>query len=227
MLAVLYDIHGNLPALDAVLDDAEAAGAGAFLLGGDYCAFGAWPLEALGRLDALRDARWIRGNHERWLAGEQHDMPPEPALTGAVAHERAALPAARVAALGALPPTVADDGVLFCHASPGSDMGGFGPEPRDGEAALLLGSSASRVVVGHTHLQFRREIAGVEVVNPGSVGMPFDGDRRAAYALVAPGGELELRRLDYDVEVAVAALRDLDQPWARTTARWLERARMG
>jgi diadenosine tetraphosphatase ApaH/serine/threonine PP2A family protein phosphatase len=106
-------------------------------------------------------------------------------------------------------------------------MGGFGPEPRPGEAALLLGTSAPRVVVGHTHLQFRRDIAGTEVVNPGSVGLPFDGDRRAAYALIAPDGELELRRVDYDVDVTLAALRDLDTVWGRTVAGWVERARPG
>ena len=225
MLAVLYDIHANLPALDAVLADAEAAGADRFMLGGDYCALGAWPQEVLARLDALEPARWIRGNHERWLAGEQHDLPPDPGLRAAIAYERDALPAARIAALGALPQSVAGDGVLFCHASPESDMAGFGTEPRDGEAALLPASIAPRVVVGHTHLQFRREVGGTEVVNPGSIGLPCDGDRRAAYALVAPDGELELRRVEYDVEVAMAALRDLDQVWARTMAGWLEHAR--
>jgi predicted phosphodiesterase len=227
MLAVLYDVHGNLPALEAVLADAQAAGADAHLLGGDYAALGAWPLEVLARLDGLHAALWIRGNHERWLAGEQGDMPPEPVLAAAVAHERAVLPEARIAALGALPGTIAREDVLFCHASPESDMGGFGPEPRQGEAALLLGTSAPRVVVGHTHLQFRRDIAGTEVVNPGSVGLPFDGDRRAAYALIAPDGELELRRVDYDVDVTLAALRDLDTVWGRTVAGWVERARPG
>jgi predicted phosphodiesterase len=227
MLAVLYDIHGNLPALEAVLADADAAGAEAYLLGGDYAALGAWPIEVLARLDGLHAAEWIRGNHERWLAGEQGDMPPEPALTAAVEHERAVLPAARIAALGALPGTIARRDVLFCHASPGSDMGGFGAEPQPGEAALLLGTSAPRVVVGHTHLQFRREIAGTELVNPGSVGLPFDGDRRAAYALIAPDGDLELRRVDYDVDVTLAALRGLDTLWGRTAARWIERARPG
>jgi predicted phosphodiesterase len=225
MLAVVYDVHGNLPALDAVLADAAAAGADAFLLGGDYCALGAWPLEVLARLDALPNARWIRGNHERWLAADRSDMPANPVLTGALAHERAVLPAARIAALGALPETAAGDGVLFCHASPESDMAGFETEPRDGEAALLLGTAAPRVVVGHTHLQFRREIGGAEVVNPGSAGLPLDGDRRAAYALIAPDGGLELRRVDYDVELAMAALRELGEVWSRTMAGWLERAR--
>ena len=67
MLALLYDVHGNLPALEAVLADAEAAGARRFLLGGDYALFGAWPRETLQRLGEL-DATWIRGNAERWTA---------------------------------------------------------------------------------------------------------------------------------------------------------------
>ena len=65
MLALLYDIHGNLPALEAVLEDAEGAGADRFILGGDYAAFGAWPAETVERLRGL-DARWLRGNVDRW-----------------------------------------------------------------------------------------------------------------------------------------------------------------
>ena len=68
MLAALYDIHGNLPALEAVLADADAAGADRFLLGGDYASLGAWPVETLERLRTLPSAGWLRGNWERWQA---------------------------------------------------------------------------------------------------------------------------------------------------------------
>jgi hypothetical protein len=73
MLALLYDVHGNLPALEAVLDDAAAQGADRFLLGGDYALFGAWPVQTVERLRAL-DAEWIRGNGERWC-GAPADAP--------------------------------------------------------------------------------------------------------------------------------------------------------
>ena len=76
MLALLFDIHGNLPALEAVLDDARAAGAKRYLLGGDYAVFGGWPAETVARLRELPDATWIRGNVDRWAATEAPDGEP-------------------------------------------------------------------------------------------------------------------------------------------------------
>jgi predicted phosphodiesterase len=168
MLAILYDIHGNRPALDAVLLDARASGARRFLLGGDYAAFGAWPVECVEILRGLGDAAtWIRGNWERWQA--------EPS------------------------------------AAPDSE---------------IIQGAAADVDFGHTHLQFRRSTArGIELVNPGSVGLPWDGDTRAAYALAAGDGTPELRRVDYDVEEAAGALDLLDTRWATVTARRLRTAR--
>jgi diadenosine tetraphosphatase ApaH/serine/threonine PP2A family protein phosphatase len=97
------------------------------------------------------------------------------------------------------------------------------------EAGLLSGAAAGgvgRVVVGHTHLQFIRATgAGVELVNPGSVGLPWDGDPRAAYALVAADGTVELRRVAYDRERTLAALGALGEPWAAQVAAWVEQAR--
>ena len=75
MLAVLYDIHGNLVALDEVLKDADAAGADAYLLGGDFASFSPWPLETVERLRALEETTWIRGNGERWLREPPADRP--------------------------------------------------------------------------------------------------------------------------------------------------------
>jgi diadenosine tetraphosphatase ApaH/serine/threonine PP2A family protein phosphatase len=228
MLALLYDVHGNLPALEAALDDAAAAGADRWLLGGDYAAFGAWPAGCVARLRALGDAAtWIRGNWERWQ-GAPDDTPDTPVVRGANAAVRAALGDALVAELAALPASTERDGTLFCHASPRSDMD---PVPRDpdpdADERLLAGVGAARVVFGHTHLQFQRTSAGgVALVNPGSVGLPWDGDPRAAYALLDPAaGTLALRRVDYDVEAAAGALDAIDAPWARTTAARLRTAR--
>jgi predicted phosphodiesterase len=224
MQAILYDIHGNLPALDAVLADAEAQGAARFQLGGDYAAFGAWPAECVARLEALPDATWIRGNWERWQT-DRSAAPDAPVVQGAAAAVIAALGDDVVARLGALPETAEHDDTLFCHASPGSDMDAILPEPSEDDDQLLHGVTAPRVVFGHTHLQFRRRSAGgIELVNPGSVGLPWDGDRRAAYALLGDDG-IELRRVEYDVEVAAGALDGIDEPWARTTAERLRRAR--
>src|SRR2546423_12023016 len=114
MVAVLYDIHGNLPALDAVLVDAAQAGAERFVLGGDYSLFGAWPEETVARLREL-DADWIRGNGERWTAAPSQ-APDE--VQGAIGRCRELLGAELVRQLAALPETFTADGVLYCHASP-------------------------------------------------------------------------------------------------------------
>jgi predicted phosphodiesterase len=206
VLAALYDIHGNLPALEAVIADAEAAGADRYLLGGDYASLGAWPVETLERLRALPAAGWIRGNWERWQA-RPGDTPEIPFVRGALRWVREALgPLADE--LGALPESLTLDGAFFCHASPASDMSSFLPASAVGDGELLAGVAERRVVFGHTHVQFRRVAAsGIELVNPGSVGLPFDGDQRAAYALI-DGDGVELRRVAYDYERSAAAARE-------------------
>ncbi len=216
MLALLYDIHGNLPALEAVLEDCPAK---RFLLGGDYAVAGAWPRETVERLEAL-DADWIRGNTERWLT-ERSDL-PEPMLP-VVERAREALGEELVARLTGLDETLTRDAVLYCHAAPGSDMRSFAPEPADSDAELLLGVEVRRVVFGHTHVQFARPgPAEIELVNPGSVGLPFDGDHRAGYALVHDDGRVELRRVEYEWRACVRPTRERagDLP-----ARRLEQAR--
>lgn len=227
VLAVLYDIHGNLPALEAVLADAHAQGTGRWLLGGDYAAFGAWPAQTVARLDELQDATWIRGNWDRWQI-DPGSMPDNDVVQGAARAVLAELDERTVARLGALPPTVSTDETLFCHASPSSDMRSFAADDGQDDAELLTGVAEPRVVFGHTHLQFKRTSAGaggIELVNPGSVGLPLDGDTRAAYALVNPQGEVELRRVQYDHGHAAAALRERGEPWADAIAQRLERAR--
>ncbi len=226
MLALLYDIHGNLPALDAVLGDARAAGADRFLLGGDYTLFGAWALETLERLDAL-NAEWLRGNGERWTANPAGAPSREP-LRSALIACRELLREPRITQLGELPGELRRGGTLFCHASPGSDVIGFRLGAAVDERRRLANLDARRVVAGHTHVQFHRPstIAGIELVNPGSVGLPLDGDRRAAYALIDDDDVVRLRRVEYDVAASVRAVRERFGPWAETVARRLERAEL-
>ena len=205
MLALLYDVHGNLPALEAVLDDARRAGATRFLLGGDYALFGAWPRETVERLREL-PADWIRGNGERWTAAPGEA--PEPARE-AIERCRELLEGELVAELARLPESTAIDGAFYCHGSPASDVESFLPEPSEIDEGLLRGVDSPRVVFGHTHLAFRREgPRRVDLLNPGSVGMPFDGDPRAAYALLEPGGEIRHRRVEYDHMASAAAVRE-------------------
>ncbi|HEY1277893.1 MAG TPA: metallophosphoesterase family protein [Thermoleophilaceae bacterium] len=224
MLALLYDVHGNLPALEAVLADAQAAGAGRYLLGGDYAAFGAWPSETIARLREL-DADWIRGNVDRWTAGDDHDLldPMRPAI----ARCRELLGDDLATELGALPETLTAEDVLYCHASPMSDMDSFMPEAReDKDAERLMGVGTRRVVFGHTHLAFKRTgPAGIELVNPGSVGIPLDGDHRPSYGLVREDGEVELRRVAYDHQASADAIREVLGEAGEIPARRIEQAR--
>jgi putative phosphoesterase len=222
VIALLYDVHGNLPALEAVLADARAAKAERFLLGGDYTLFGAWPRETVERLQTL-DADWIRGNGERWTAAPAEA--PD-AVQGAIARCRELLGKELVAELGALAETLADGDTLFCHGSPKSDVESFMPAPWEGDPELLAGATARRIVFGHTHLAFARTTEeGIELVNPGSVGMPFDGDHRAAYALVDDDdGKIEHRRIEYDFQASAEAVREVLGEAGETPARRIERA---
>jgi len=228
VIAVLYDVHGNLGALDAVLEDARAAGADRWVLGGDYALFGAWPAETVERLRGLEPAVWIRGNVDRW-AGDPAGAPDDGAIQQAVADCRAALGDVTADELGALPAEAEVAGARVVHASPVSDLRSFAPEPTAEEAELLDGTTHPRLLFGHTHVQFRRPAAvgEVELVNPGSVGVPLDGDRRAAYALIDPADSaLELRRVAYDAEATIAQLRAAfgEREWTGMILRRLETA---
>jgi diadenosine tetraphosphatase ApaH/serine/threonine PP2A family protein phosphatase len=224
VLAVLYDIHGNLPALEAVLGDAEGAGAQRFLLGGDYALFGPWPYETVRRLHDLDAAVWIRGNGERWTAAPA-SAPDDELVRSAIEASREELGGA-VDELAALPEQYVTATERFCHGSPLSDVRSFLPEPGDDEDELLADAHEQRVVFGHTHLQFRRPDAGggLELVNPGSVGMPFDGDPRAGYALIGDDGQLELRRVEYDHERSAAQVAERFPGFGETIARRISQA---
>jgi len=131
--------------------------------------------------------------------------------------------------LGALPEDHVEGDTRWVHGSPVSDVRSFQPQPGDDEAELLEGVTEPRLVFGHTHLPFRRISAasGTELVNPGSVGMPFDGDPRAAYALVHRDRTVEHRRVPYDHGAAAARMRERwgGAGWAETVARRIEQAR--
>jgi diadenosine tetraphosphatase ApaH/serine/threonine PP2A family protein phosphatase len=225
VIALLYDVHGNLPALEAVIADAEGAGARGWVLGGDYALFGGWPAETVERLRALEPASWIRGNGERWTA-DPGAAPDNAVVPGAIAAAREALGEEIVADLASLPFSCPYEGALVCHGSPLSDVRSFGPEPGDDDVELLDGAEARRVVFGHTHVPFARTAGAVELVNPGSVGMPFDGDPRAAYALLHDDGRIEHRRVGYDHRASAERVRSLGGGWAEVVARRIEQATM-
>jgi predicted phosphodiesterase len=216
LLAALYDIHGNLPALEAVIADAREAGADHWLLGGDYGAWSPWPGETIELLRTLPSTTWIRGNGERWVRELPWDRPDvvqhlENYDSGFGNDE---------GWLYSLQAQAEHDGVLYVHGSPLRDDDSFAAEPGPKDLELLAGIHNRTIVFGHSHLQFQREgPSGTYLVNPGSVGMPLDGDVGAAYALWHGGRAFELRRVEYDYLKAADAYEALGSPFGAMAAK--------
>jgi predicted phosphodiesterase len=219
VLGVLYDIHGNIPALERVLEDAGELDIDRWLLGGDYGTPSPWPDETLARLKELPNATWIRGNGERWLREPPLDR-PEVMETYEVF--RGSYDDELVDWLYGLATQAELDGNLYVHGSPLSDVESFHPERTDDDERLLAGVHDRTVVFGHSHQQFRRPgPSGTDLINPGSVGMPLDGDVRAAWATWE--GDFELRRTEYDVARAAAGYRSMGGDFGEFAARRIER----
>jgi putative phosphoesterase len=213
-VAALYDIHGNLPALEAVLAAVEHERVDRIVVGGDVVP-GPLPIPTLGRLRALgEEAVFVRGNGDRWVV-EAFDAlrSGEPA---APRRPWAAWTADMIDRsdrdlLASFPAqaTLDVDGlgrVLFCHATPRDDEEMLTlrtPERRWRSA--LEGVGESVIVCGHTHTQSDRFVGRRRVVNAGSVGLPYQSRAGAYWLLLGPG--IELRRTAYDVEAALAAMR--------------------
>jgi len=188
-VAALYDVHGNLPALEAVL--AEVPEDATIVVGGDVCAGGEQPSEVLERLRGLGGrVVWIRGNADRELApGQEGLAPPE-----VVEETRSKLDEEQIEFLQAHPHAVRVGDVLYCHASPRNDVDIFTERtPEERIAFLFEPLGVETVVCGHTHTQYERTVAGVRVVNAGSVGMPYEEEPGAYWLL-----DLEHRRAAYD-----------------------------
>ena len=226
--AVIYDIHGNLHALDAVLAEAESEDVDLIVCGGDIVFLCAFPCECL---DTLRGAgprlRAIMGNTDRYVWDRTR---PDWAMwmDGAAAWTAERLGSERLAWLAALPARdelpLAD--ALVVHATPLSDEQILTGETPDAEVAQMLAGVTQHVVLcGHTHVPMRRQVGAIEVINPGSVGAPFDGDPDAAWALVDEDGAIHPRRTPYDVEAAIAAVLASGTPAAAIAARRLRESR--
>jgi putative phosphoesterase len=205
MIAILYDIHGNLPALEAVLAETKKLGIKKYLLGGDYWMPGPWAMETLSTLRSLPDATWIRGNIERWLK-----EPPDFSgiLKDGIKEFARTFPAEEVDKLYKLQIQTEIDDVLYVHGSPKSDVESFAPKPQADEAKMLQEIHGKTVVFGHSHQQFQRPgPKKTYLVNPGSVGMPLDGDTRAAWAIRTDDGKFEFHRTEYNWQQSAAMWR--------------------
>ena len=196
-VAAFYDIHGNLAALEAVLAEIEGD---AIVVGGDIVG-GERPREVLDRLRSLEHVHWVRGNVERELVdpGPPRDAGPPP---GTMEELKARLTSEDVEFLFALPERVSLDveglgPVLFCHATPRNDYEIFTILSPDQKVLEKLEGTSERVIVcGHTHVQADRGVGEYRVVNAGSVGMPYENQAGAYWALLGP--DVELRRTEYE-----------------------------
>lgn len=197
-VAALYDVHGNLPALEAVL--AETAMADLIVVGGDFVG-GEQPAETIELLRSLGDrVRLIRGNAERELLEPGPPRPGGPP-PGAIEETRRKMTDEQVAFAFAAPAQqileIESLGrVLFCHATPRSDEEIVTPLTPDSRMREVLdGIQAEVVVAGHTHMQDDRVIGETRFVNPGSVGMPYEERPGAYWALLGP--DVDLKRTEY------------------------------
>jgi putative phosphoesterase len=223
-VAVIYDIHGNLPALEAVIQDFRQAELDHVVVGGDVLP-GPMPSETIAcLLDLDLPVQFIRGNGERevlaQMAGaDTHTVPEQfrevmrwvaqelqPEHEQLVADWPATL-CLEIRGLGE---------VLFCHATPRSDVEVFTRlTPEDRLLPIFEGLNVPLVICGHTHMQFDRRIGKIRVVNAGSVGMPF-GEQGAYWLLLGPN--IELRHTPYDFAKAAERIRATKYPQARDFA---------
>jgi putative phosphoesterase len=220
-VAAIYDIHGNLPALDAVLEDVRRAGAELVVIGGDVLP-GPMPRETLARLfDLELPVRFIRGNGDRVvleaLARADLVSIPEPyrATMRWVAEQ---LDSQDVERIAAWPNTLRIEigglgEVLFCHATPRNDTEIFTRlTAEDRLLPIFDGLDVPVVICGHTHMQFDRMIGRTRVVNAGSVGMPY-GEPGAYWLLLGP--DVQLCFTPYDLAGAAKQILSTSYPQAR------------
>ena len=216
-LAILADIHGNLPALRAVINDLKSLNPDEVLVGGDMVGRGP---QGLAVVREIRRRNWpsVRGNHEDYLLSFRRNEVPEGWLTrGEWAASRwmaAELDDESEAYLASLPFNLQSEvaeGLSLVHGSPRSHSEGLGTWTSDRKIRTLLeGIEVSVLACAHTHRQMHRWIDGRQIVNVGSVGLPFNGDTRAQYALFThEQGEwsVDLRRVEYDLEETIASYR--------------------
>ena len=212
---VVSDIHGNLPAFEAVLDAMPAVDE--FLCAGDVVGYNPWPAECVARVRDL-DAATVMGNHDRAVASDT-GFGFNSMATAGVRHARENLNDDAIAWLDALPDrqTVAagDDEILIVHGHPDNpDRYTYPDEFEPG----MLEADARLTITGHTHVQGVREFEEGVVMNPGSVGQPRDGDPEAAFAVVDIDAdetdeiEVDTHRVGYDIDRVIDAVEDAGLP---------------
>ena len=226
-IAAISDIHGNLLALEAVLDDIAVQDADRMVVLGDLAAVGPQPAEVLARVRSL--GVLIQGNTDRLFSSISDDYQPtsenEGRLVDVLRWGKAQLTVKDIAFLDGLPFDYQEGGILFVHGSPRRINEPMLPDTPDDELSDMVADVSARLVVcGHTHRPMVRRVGSLTVVNVGSVGAPGDGDPRAGYGLLTWNGarwRATIRRVSYDVEAVIEQARRRGMPHAERLARTL------
>jgi len=230
-IAVLSDIHGNLTAFEAVLQDVRGLAPDVAVIGGDLVGTGSSPAEVV---DKIRELGWptILGNADEmlWNRAKVDAYFSAPALrkwhtvvNQGIEAITKALGRDRINWLASVPFEYVDHGIAVVHGTRNDCWRAPGPTASDEDLISAYGSfGTSCVIYGHIHHAYVRKVRNLTVVNSGSVGLPYDGDPRAAYAVVEDG-RATIRRVAYDTEREVAALRRMNWPDAEWVAEVLRR----
>ena len=213
---VVADIHGNLPAFEAVIDAMPAVDR--WLCAGDVVGYNPWPAECVDQVREL-DAATVMGNHDRAVASDTGFRFNSMAAAG-VSYAREKLDEDAIDWLDSLPNRRTIDGgeILIVHGHPENPDRYTYPEEFEPE---MLEDNARVTITGHTHVQGVREFDEGVVMNPGSVGQPRDGDPEAAFAVldIDEGGDadtanvdVETHRVAYDIDRVIDAVEDAELP---------------
>jgi predicted phosphodiesterase len=232
-IAIVSDIHGNRTAFDAVLADLRQTSPDLILHGGDLADGGSSPIEIV---DRIRDLGWsgVVGNTDEMLfrpeslqvvANQSPRLQPLFAVIEEMAaFTREALGEERLAWMRGLPPILLQGPMALMHASPESCWRSPGPDAADAELKSMYAPLGQPIVVyAHIHRPYVRTVSGMTVANAGSVGLPYDGDRRAAYLLLDES-KPAIRRVEYDVDKEIKILSGCGLPHSDWVAKTLDSA---
>jgi putative phosphoesterase len=220
-IAIVSDIHGNLPALDAVVADLDTIRPELVLHGGDLALGGPHPVEVVNR---IRELGWpsVLGNTDEALGEDPAALERRSAFVAlAAARTREMLGSERVEWLIGRPLVQRAAGIALVHAQPGDCWAIVEHDATDDRLREVFGPLGAPIAVyGHIHHAYVRRLDGLTVVNSGSVSLSLDGDARAAYAVI-DDGRVEHRRVAYDVDRVAAEMVAMDYPNAARYSTWL------
>lgn len=205
MIAIISDVHGNLPALEAVMERIDALGCDRIISLGDVVGYYAQPGECIDLLRA-RQAINIMGNHDHYIVSGQ-GCPRSKLVSDIIDYQRTIILAEQVTWLATSMRFLTDGAIHFYHGGMLDPIDQYLYEVGPGD----FPEGASVLFAGHTHVQALLELGGRRFCNPGSVGQPRDGDPRAAFATLA-GDVIDLHRVEYDIDRTAFHMRKTGFP---------------